>query len=72
MQQVVASKGLDFSCPAIVVTPKNIGFAHNYTHGTKSIDKALWDSNKQDSISHSPEVNAGDRTPAPPPIIRKR
>ena len=42
-EQVVAPKGLDISCSTTVVMP-------NFFQGTESVAKALWDSNKQDSI----------------------
>ena len=43
-KQVVALKGLDISRQTTLVLPKI------FSQGTESVVKALWDSNRQDSI----------------------
>ena len=49
-KQVVAPKGLHISLPTTVVMPNHIGFAQLFSKWSESVAKALWDSNKQDSI----------------------
>ena len=37
-----------------------MGFAQLYSQVTESVAKAIWDSNRQDCISHSTEGNGGE------------
>ena len=48
--QVVAPKGLAISRLTTMVMPSHIGFAQLFTQGIDSVAKALWGSNRQDSI----------------------
>ena len=63
LNQVVAPKGLNvlaISQPTTVVMPNQIGFAQIYFQGTEPVANTPWDSNSQDSISHSTEGKGGE------------